>query len=820
VLAEALEAAREGTTQFVVVSGEAGIGKSALVERFTETLRGRDDALLMRAVCSDQLAAPEPYAPLLDALTRLCRGVGRARLRSQLRRCAPSWLAQIPALADPREHAALARRAAGVTRERMARELGDFLTSVAATRVLVVWLDDLHWADASTLAWLRGFLAREEATRLLLVATLRPDASSAASGLCDTFGLRSWCRPLALAGLDAAATAELASLRLGRAAEAPIVARLLQLTEGHPLFLSALLGDPASGGMPTAAELELAAGSGRLPERLRRFIELQVARLAPRERELLEVASVLLGTSWSSAAVAAGADRPVDEVEQALAALARRGAFVRREDDEAWPDGSSAAGFSFLHAIQRDVLHSMLTSSRRVAVHGAIARCLERAFASDTHARAAQLAHHYESAGDAARAFEFLAQAAEVANRRGSAAEGAELVRRALARLPEISAGAQRDELECGLQRALGAMLMAAHGWAAPGAEAAYGRALTLAERLGETPHRFPAYWGQWLLHWGRGDLGRAAELANALERLGTQTSDAVAQLQVHHASWATAFSCGQFTEALRHTGAGLQLCADGSLSESCWHYGNHDAEACAQAFAARALAAVGRCDEARRSCAEAIARARRVEHPFSLALALVFGAAAHQTLREPEATAERAHEACELCERHEFRLLLAWSRALEGWAHGHASGAAAALAQVESALESAQGTSTGQFRAFLLGLLAEVRAAAGHVAGGLRALDDALAWSERTGEQFQRGELLRLRAEILARAGAPKPEIADCLARSFEHAQQRGAHLLALRAAAHAAAPVPRERVKQLLQLVMQPSPSDARAARQALER
>ena len=146
----------------------------------------------------------EPYEPLLEAITRLCRQPGGDQLLSVLEHYAPTWLAQLPALLSPPRLAALQRNAAGTTRERMLRELTGALEAITSQTPLILWLEDLHWSDVSTLDWLAAFAAHPEPARLLLIGTFRANEVAGTEHRLATLpyelGLRGLSRELVLGG--------------------------------------------------------------------------------------------------------------------------------------------------------------------------------------------------------------------------------------------------------------------------------------------------------------------------------------------------------------------------------------------------------------------------------------------------------------------------------------------------------------------------------------------------------------------------------------------------------------------------------------------
>jgi predicted ATPase len=323
-------------------------------------------------------------------------------------------------------------------------------------------------------------------------------------------------------------------------------------------------------------------------------------------------------------------------------------------------------------------------------------------------------------------------------------------------------------------------------GWGAPEVETAYVRARALCEELGKTPSLFPALWGLWLFYWARGPLSTAYELSENLLALARESGDDALLLQAHHASWATAFARGDFGAVLDHASAGIKLyeiVRDPSMLET---YGSHDAAICARYFSARALAVTGRTREAARVSQEAIALARELGHPFSLATAYVFAAAVDQTRRDAESTGEQAAAAVALAREQDFRLHLGWASALAGWASVEQGRTEQGLAEIRRGIAEMRATGTAQSLAHLFGLLAEGCLRGGQVDAGLTAIDEALGIVQRIGERFYEAELHRLRGELLLAGGAAEsvPEAERAFAQALAVGRSQGATLLVLRTA------------------------------------
>ena len=415
----------------------------------------------------------------------MCRHTGGELVVSILRQAAPTWLAQLPAVQTPLERRGLQRRTAGATPDRMLRELNDGLEAIAARTPLVLCLEDLHWSDQATLDFIAAFARRPERARILLLGTFRPTdvahLTRSAQTVADGLQIRELCMEIAPPPLDRPAVASYVSTRFPAMAGADAALTSLAHhvhghTEGNPLFVVNVLNDLVARGILNERENGwttrdgIDAASLEVPRNIRRTIEHQLDRLDPAERSLLEVMSAA-GGACCAAAVTAGANIAVNEVERTLGALARREQFVSEGRMLEWPDGTVSVTFEFLHALYREVIYSQLPPSHRLALHQRIGARLEAAYGDRTPEVAAELAAHFEQARDTQRAIVYYQHAAEADRGRG-AHDGAQgQFRRALSLLETLPASTERDAREVVLRIGLGGELMAVQGFAAPEVE-------------------------------------------------------------------------------------------------------------------------------------------------------------------------------------------------------------------------------------------------------------------------------------------------------------------------------------------------------------
>ena len=445
-----------GRRQVCFVSGEAGIGKTVLLEAFLAAQeRSRKKPKVARGQCVEHYGTGEPFLPILEGIGRLCTAAGGSRTVSVLRREAPSWLLQLPRLAGAAERASLERRYAGSGRERIVGEMVAGLEALAAHAPLMLVLEDLHWSDRSTLTLLAALAGRSEPARLLVLGTYRPAQAATIDPAVPTtvqeLLARGAAHELALAPLDEASVGAYLTQRFAGSglADGPLTSILRRQTGGNPLFLISAVDHLVGCGLIDAADGQwsLRASAAEIeravPESLRRTIERQMERLQSATWPLLEAASVV-GADFTTRAVAAALGVPVPSIENDLAALARSSSVVQALGPVHWPDGSETAGFRFVHTLYRDVIYDGLMSARRRDLHRRIAQVIATGWAAQPAEVAAVLAMHFERAADHTQATKYRRLAGDAAARRYAYEESIDHYRAALALLDAQPPGRAR----------------------------------------------------------------------------------------------------------------------------------------------------------------------------------------------------------------------------------------------------------------------------------------------------------------------------------------------------------------------------------------
>jgi predicted ATPase/DNA-binding winged helix-turn-helix (wHTH) protein len=434
-----LPVVQKSRRRIVFITGEAGIGKTALVDAFCRRVAQSGDACIARGQCIEGFRATEEYYPVMEALGRICAGSERAR--GVLARIAPGWLPRSgrSSLTDDSEGAGHGDR-----RDRLAGDLCVAIEELTTEQPLVLVLEDLHWADAATLSLLSALARRRAAAKLLIVASCAPreaEESQPCLRLRQDLLMRQLCAEIVLHPLRRFAVEQLLSRRLEQEPLPPGLAAFVhQHSQGNPLFAIAILEHLIAQSYLVRVETQGAAqweqrGSfedkeASIPSGLAQMIDVDIEKLAPEEQRILEAGS-LSGIAFPVWAVAAALDADAAAIEEACDALARRVFFVQHGGHDELPGGAQSSFYVFVHSLYREVIYRRQPATRRFAGHLRIARRLGEIFAGREASVAREIAFQHEAATDWYGAVDALRLAAAHAAGRDAPGEAAELLERA-----------------------------------------------------------------------------------------------------------------------------------------------------------------------------------------------------------------------------------------------------------------------------------------------------------------------------------------------------------------------------------------------------
>ncbi|MEQ1886072.1 MAG: AAA family ATPase [Bryobacteraceae bacterium] len=441
-LQSCLEKALGGQRQFVCVTGEAGIGKSTVVDAFQQSAARYTEIRQARGQCVEGFGGKETYYPLLDAIGQLARGPRSAEVMDIFAAHAPTWLIQFPALLKAEQREELQRQILGATRERMVREICEAFEILTEKSPLVLVLEDMHWVDPSTLDVVSALARRRGSAKLLMLLTYRPLEvillNNPLKGLKQELVLHRLCREFNLERLNEANVADyLRAEANGQALPGGLAALIHNHSDGNPLFMTAIVGELiesgaiAHGGEGWRLAKPLDEINLGVPDTLQQMLEFQVDQLSEQERHVLRSASVA-GRRFSAWSVSVMLDIEVASAEDVCENFARRQQLLRSSRGSTVLGAENSGQYEFRHALYREALYRRIPTAQRSNFHANLARQAEALYARDASAFASEIALHFENGREGERAARYLLLSAQNATRKYAHRDAVTTLRHAL----------------------------------------------------------------------------------------------------------------------------------------------------------------------------------------------------------------------------------------------------------------------------------------------------------------------------------------------------------------------------------------------------
>jgi DNA-binding winged helix-turn-helix (wHTH) protein len=762
------------------VAGDAGIGKTTLIDRF---ISGLGDVATARGQCVEQHGAGEPYLPILEALAELSRRDGT--VAPLLRAVAPAWLLQLPWLSTAEERDALRRDLAGVGPDRMLREMGEFFDRYTGERPLLLVTEDLHWSDHATIQLLNHVARRRGSARLMWLASFRLADIVAydhpLKALRNELRLHGLCEEIVLDGFSEGEVAEYVTRAAPSVAtDEAFVRALHERTDGLPLFVAYAMTDVLARGVrdgveaPAVAELEEMA----VPETLVAIIEGYIEKLGDEERAVLSAAAVS-GVEFRATTVAHALGREASSVDATCDRLAHERLWLAARRAE---QGSSPPDllYSFRHALVRQVLYERTGPLARAELHRKVGGGLERERAAGVPVAAAELATHFERGHEPMTALRYYAEAAEGALQRLSPAECLTLSDRGLSLLDQSPAGIERHGLEITLAKLKGVSAEHLLGVSSAEAKSAFQRAYS---RLADVP-RHPMR-GLLLHEFGfvlcmRAEYAEALALAERAEALAAATDDPVLRLCVCTVQGEVQLLQGRPRAARAWAERGLAAIAalDAPPEQSFLT----DPEVTLLGLLAMQLLELGLVETARARMQEANVLSRRLAQPMVQMIAIWFDCLCGVRLGDAERVAALADEMRALVDKFALAQGRTACRWFRGWADARLGEPRDGYRRIREAREEnvrlgmlAGASETG-------GYAVEALVLAGDWSAARHELEQVFQFAEKHGERVYRSQLFLLEAAIARGRGEPAAAHAS-VRRAVEEARAHEAPWLELTA-------------------------------------
>jgi predicted ATPase len=778
------EQSKAGLGQVVLLSGEAGIGKTALVEVLrAHVARESHTHVGFRGSPYHAHSALYPVIEHVKRVLRLDRHDSPETALDKLERALQGYrlpqaeviplLAALLAVPLPEGRYPILTLTPQQQRQQTLDALVAWLVAEAERRPVLAVYEDVHWADPSTLELLGMLVEQSPTVPMLHVLAFRPD-------FVPPWPPRSHITPLTLNRLGRPQVeALIRHLAGGKVLPGEVVQHLVTRTDGVPLFVEELTKTVLESALVRqegpSYVLTGPLASVPIPATLHDALMARLDRL-PAAKAVAQLGAVL-GREFAYALIQAL--MPLDEASL----QARLGQLVAAE--LLYQRGRPPhATYIFKHALIQDAAYQSLLKSTRQQVHQQVAQALEAQFSETVATQPELVAQHYTEAGCTEQAIAYWQRAGQQARQRSADPEAVQHLTIGLELLVTLPETPVRAQQELDLQIALGPALMATKGHAAPEVEQTYARAQALCTQVGETPQLFPTLRGLCRFYRNRGVLPTARELGEQLYRLAQHEAEPTHLLEAHEVLGDTLFYLGEYAAARTHLEQGSALIDPAVQRTLVLHYDTVPGVRCL-ALAAQPLWCLGYPAQAMHRCQEALTLAQELGHPQSLVMARYYTAFLHQRRRETPAVQAQAEAFLTLAIVQGFPFFVGNGTYWRGWAlamQGHGEAGLMQLHQGTAAV-AAMGQTISQSLGLVL--LAEAAGHAGRSAEGLRLLAEAQAVFETSGRGDMLTEVYRLQGELLLRQTTPDTAQAEaCFQQSLAIARRQQAKSWELRAA------------------------------------
>ena len=777
------------------ITGGAGLGKTTVAEDFLSELERQSPAAWVgRGRCSERLAETDAFAPILESLDRLMRGDCGHEVAQVMKATAPTWYRQVAPLAGQSAETP-GKKPIATSHERMRREFVAFFEELSRARVVVLFFDDLHWADASTCDLLAYLGMRIRNMRLLILMTYRPTGVLPRTDLFLPLKLdlerRGLCQQLSLSVLDLKDVERYIATRFpANLFPVEFVAAVHERTEGNPLFMTDMLRFLRDRQVLLERDgrwvLDQPVSEVRklIPTGIQSMIRLKIDQLSKDDHDVLFCAAVQ-GVQFDSAVIARVLSRDPVEVEERLQELERAHDLVSVVGEREFPDHTFSVQYRFVHVFYQNALYGALAPSRRAAQSLAVARALLEFTGHASSAAAADLAVLFESGRDYANASLYFLHAARSAARVFAYPEAVILCERGLRALTSLPESRERDAQELLFSLTLGIALMATRGYAVPEVKKTHQRSRELCLKLNETRRLLSALWGLHTCEVIGANLVGALQVAKEMRQAADELEDPTSIVESLHALGTTLVFMGRLTEAREPL---ERIFAAYPVSQHIIHSSLYvlDPRVTSLSILARLLVFMGYLDQAIDKANASVALARRLAHPQSVAYATLWVGFNYHARGEYAESYPHLESAMELSRQHKLPQILEWGRIILGSSLTRIGRATEGISEMRKSIGRQKAMNSLNERALCLTLLAEALAAENACEEALGLCDEALVLSQCTEGRCYDPETHRIRGEVLIALGdvSRLPEAEAEFRCALQLARQAQCRLLELRTA------------------------------------
>jgi class 3 adenylate cyclase/predicted ATPase len=753
ILLDRWREAQDGTSQFVLISSEPGMGKSRLIQAFKEQASLKHTTHMNMHCSPFHRASPlHPFIELVEDLS----GIEQVDIPEQRQSKLNALLQEIrrpnrkagEALrllisSDWRTRGENTQSYHADDQKRLLQGLVDFVAATAEIAPIILVLEDVHWIDPSTLEWLVLLKSSLTKARLMVVITYR-------TGFLLPVLLEQQSQRLALKRLSRSEASTLIQHQTqGITMPGKVMDRILFQTDGVPLFIEeftkAVIDSKQLGADVDQNDISNQLSPLTVPTTLKDSL---AARLNQKgvAKEVSQLAATI-GQDFDLTFLASLCAIGIPQLRLIVDQLIAEGVLIAT-----WPN--KAPSYRFKHALLRDAAYHSLLKSQRRGYHEKIADALERR--ARTHERPEIIAHHHFESGAFAKSTPYWLQAGELAIQHYAHREAVVHFEKGLESIEKAPGRVNQNRMAMKFYLLLGTANVATKGSASDAAENAYRRCLDLSSEQGDFRHQFMATWGLWASAQQSGKIDTAQQLTTELDRLAKESNDSLFALQYHHAGWTTAYRTAEFQNCCHHAEAGAAIYQADHHAASTSLFGNHDPGLCALYHSGMSRWLLGFPDKAAMYKRQISALVDTLNNPASKAITMMYELFLCCQLRDVENALQRANQIQEVCNTHEVapQCRIA-GKIICGWAHSHAGEPMKGLRMMRDGLMEKRRAPARAHEALLQSLFADACIKSGQPEEAKEAVSEAFELVTKTGECTWEAELHRLKGEAFAADGS-----------------------------------------------------------------
>lgn len=785
LLLERWEQTKDGQGQVVLLSGEAGIGKSRLVAALKDYVS--DDPHIRWECRSSPYFTNSALYPVIDLMQQTLRWQQDERPETKLERLEQGlsqyrlpldetvpFFAPLLSLAIPEDRYPPLNLSPPQRRQKTLEAILAVVMELSERQPVFFILEDLHWTDPTTLAFLDLLIDQTPTASLCALLTCRPEYQ-------PTWSHRSYLTEVTVNRLSQPQIERMAQqVAGGKDLPTEILQQIIEKTDGVPLFVEelvkALLGSGHLTEIDDHYQLSSPLASVAIPTTLQDSLMARLDRLVT-AKAVAQYASVI-GRQFSYKLLHTVLQVDTETLQKELSRLVEAELVYQR-------GLPPQATYTFKHALIRDSAYESLLRSTRQHYHQQIAHVLEAQFPETAATQPELLAYHLTEAGFAEQAVDYWRKAGQQASEHSAYVEAVNHLTKGLEVLTTLPDTPVRTQRELETLMTLGPALIITKGYAAVEVEQTYRRARELCQQVGDTPYLSQVLWGLSRFYFVRGEYRTSLAFGEQLLTLAQQQQDTTLLLQAHRSIGVTLFTLGELLPALTHFEQLIALYDSRTHRSDLFRYGGADAGVSCLFTMSWILWMLGYPEQALQRMDEALRLAQEISHVFSLTFVLTRTAILYQCLREAQSAQEQAEAAIVLATEQEFSYLVSHGRMLQGWALAEQGQSEAGIAQMRQSLAAYRSAGSAVYEPYFLSLLAAGYAKTEQSEEGLNTLREALAVVEQTGERFYEADLYRLKGELLLQqARSDEQQAETCFHHALDIARRHQAKSWELRTA------------------------------------